>query len=72
MFGMVSGDGGLGGRVSAHLTNTIEKALVDMSEDLEDKALSGRLVSKVKGGRINESETKTVARSAFEVKVDVY
>jgi len=51
---IVSGDGGLGGRVSAHITDTVEKALVDMSEDLEDQTLSGSLVSKVKGGRINE------------------
>ena len=58
--------------MSAHITNTVEKALVDMSEDFKDQTLSGSLISKVKGWRINEGETETMTIGAFEVKVNVY
>ena len=67
----VSGEGGCRGRASAHIVNTVVEALVDMPENLEDKALSRGFVSKVKRGSVYEGEAEALPGASVEVEVDV-
>ena len=67
----VSGKGRGRGRASAHIINTVEEALVDMPENLEDEALSRGFISKVKRGGVYEGEAEALPRAAVEVEVDV-
>jgi hypothetical protein len=51
--------------------NTVDEALVDMSEHISYQAVGRSFISKVKGGRIYESETERTLDATINVQINV-